>query len=413
MPLHIQISLTRLTYCLLHMSLAAVFALIVEAPAFGQTPSERPVASIITTAAPEVPSITLPAEIPGSDWRAAGSSRTLTAEQLSNHPDAGIYREYGLVGSQSRTYARTGARLNITVYRMRFPSGAYGLMTFRRAAMDAHRRQLQKGPYLVSLEISPPAAQIDSQTIQSVENLFDEVEPGVPPSLAGHLPERDRLAGTETFIVGPEALLRRTPFEALRESINFEGGTSIAAADYRNGGGKMSLLIVEYHTPQAATAGHKAMQEYVLGLAPEVQEKLILKRTGNYLVLAADFEDRASAQTIVDEVKYTFGVYWEGKKFLSIPLEFRPPDTVAIEEATQTAKVLLQTFYGIGILLVGAVICGVFAGWAVFYWRRQRRRRLGLDNAFSDAGESVRLNLDDYVLQSGEQQIKFLGKGDD
>lgn len=385
--------------------------MIVEAPAFGQGAGQRPVASLITTTAPEVPSITLPTEI-GSDWRATSASRNFTVEQLSNHPDAGIYSEYGLVGCQSRTYARTGARLDITAYRMKFPSGAYGLMTFRRAAMEDHRREFQKGPYLISLELSPHDKRVDAQTIQAVENLFNEVEPSAIPPLASHLPGRDRVAGSETFIVGPEALGRRAPFEALRGSVNFEGGTAIAAADYRNGSGSMSLLIVEYHTPQAATAGHKAMQEYILGLAPEIQEKLLLKRTGNYIVLAADFDDRASAQIIVDEVKYTFGVYWEGKKFLSIPLEFRPPDTVAIEEATQTAKVLLQTFYGIGILLVGAVICGVFAGWAVFYWRRQRRRRLGLDNAFSDAGESVRLNLDDYVLQSGEQQIKLLGKGD-
>lgn len=414
MPDHNHITVFRVTFRLVSLSLLAAALLLTGVP----TPSQgRDVESVkkpptVATAPPEAPSVDLPAAIPGTTWRALGVARTATIEQMSDHPDAGLYGEYGLKRRQSRTYAQKNARLTIETDEMHYPSGAYGLQTFRRHSTQDHHQYVQRGRYLVSLTISPTDAPIDAETVQAIGNLFNAVEPGELPTLTGHLPERDRIAGTETYIVGPKALGRREPFEALRGVVNFDGGADIAAAEYNNGSGRMSLLIVEHHTPQTATDGHQAIQAYVGGLSSDEQAKQILKRVGNYIVLATNVTDRASAQTIVDEVKYTFGVYWEGRKFTSIPLQYRPPDPYALEEATETAKVLLQTFYGIGVLIVAAIICGIFAGWAVFFWRRQKRRRLGLDNSFSDAGETVRLNLDDYVLQSGEQQIKLLGKGD-
>ncbi|MEP7269891.1 MAG: hypothetical protein ABI882_00210, partial [Acidobacteriota bacterium] len=98
--------------------------------------------------------------------------------------------------------------------------------------------------------------------------------------------------------------------------------------------------------------------------------------------------------------------------FTSIPFQYRPPDPAAIEEMRDTATVLLRTFYGIGLMIVASIILGVFAGWTVFYWRKQKRRRLGKDDYFSDAGDTIRLNLDDYIFQPNKQPIKLLGKGD-
>jgi hypothetical protein len=144
----------------------------------------------------------------------------------------------------------------------------------------------------------------------------------------------------------------------------------------------------------------------------EEKGRRILKRVGNYIVEAIVDGDSSLAAAIVNQVKYEQTVYWEGKKFSDIPLAYRPPDQYAMEEMSETATVLIQTFYAIGFMLASSVVLGVFAGWAVFYWRRQRRRRLGMDNLFSDAGETVRLNLDEFLFQPKEPPIKLLGKGD-
>jgi hypothetical protein len=49
-------------------------------------------------------------------------------------------------------------------------------------------------------------------------------------------------------------------------------------------------------------------------------------------------------------------------------------------------------------VLLSALLAGFAAGLSLFQWKRYRRRKLGLDNVFSDAGGSLRLNLDDYLL---------------
>jgi hypothetical protein len=378
--------------------------------AFGQGAGEQLV-KIAPQAPTKTSSIQLPAALPG-DWRATGATRLLTATGLPVNPDSDLYREFGLERLQTRIYANGRRKLTVEVFEMHYPSGAYGLSTFDRASTSSPRREFQRGRYLVRMSVGETGASLDDQTATGVESLFATVEQGDLSPLPRHLPVQDRVPASEKYLVGPVGLSRLQYFNEWREKVNFDGGTEIAAADYKNGSGQMSLVVIEFHTPQAATAGYEAMNSVLAGLTPDQQAGRILKRTGNYVVAAINVTDRAAAQAIVDQVKYTAVVYWEGRKFTSIPLEFRPPDPAAIEEASETARVILRAFYGIGTLLVGAIIAGIFSGWAVFYWRRYRRRKMGLDDAFSDAGETVRLNLDGYVLQPGDPQIKLLGKGD-
>ena len=53
-------------------------------------------------------------------------------------------------------------------------------------------------------------------------------------------------------------------------------------------------------------------------------------------------------------------------------------------------------------MITGAIIIGFITGGSFFYWKRYRRRKLGVDDIFSDAGGTVRLNLDDYLLSPGD-----------
>src|SRR5262249_15805875 len=130
-----------------------------------------------------------------------------------------------------------------------------------------------------------------------------------------------------------------------------------------------------------------------------------------YVIEAVNIEDIAAAKNIISQIKYTPRIYWEGRKPSDIPLEFRPADPAAIEEAFQTANVVIRTFYWIGVMLTSAIVLGIVAGGSFFYWKRYRRRKRGLDNLFCDAGGTIRLNLDDYLLASSDQPVKKIGKG--
>jgi hypothetical protein len=338
-----------------------------------------------------------------------GEEVMLAPEQYADARNARIAIEYGLQRVARRVYSNQRARATAEVLAMRFPSGAFGYWAFNRSSLAPGMRETQFGRYLVRLTSDHP--DIESEMGATLRDHF-AAQTSEPPILLTNLPAADRIPATERYLVGPEALSQLPGLDYLAPLVDFAGGVEVASAEYRNGDGQMRLAIIEYHTPQLATAGHRRVLDYFSSLPEEEKAKRIVKRIGNYVVAVSEIRNAAAADSIVGKIKYSARVYWEGGKFTSIPIQFRPPDPAALEEMRETAKVLLQTFYGIGMLLAGAILLGIFAGWAVFYYRRQRRRRLGIEDAFSDAGGTVRLNLDDYLLQPADTSVKLLGKGD-
>jgi hypothetical protein len=385
---------------------------LTSTPLFAAEPVPSSAPSVSRTA---IQPIELPRELGISGWKARNESRILTSEQFAVVQGGEVFLEYGLQRVVTRTYQHGNEAMTIEVFETRFPTGAYGLLTFNRRNLPAYRRELQFGRYVVSLSMQDSKHRVSEECLSSVREIFASQGSADPPPLVTHLPKLDRIENSERYIVGAEALRRADGFSSFANFVDFAGGVEIAIADYRVGGGT-ALAIVEYHTPQAASFGYDSAYNEIKALPDAEKDKHVLKRTGNY-VIAANLTsgtpgDIGAVRALLDQVKYEMVVYWEGSKFSSIPIQFRPPDPAALEEFRETTKVLLRTFYGIGLLLLSAIVLGIFAGWAVFYWRRQRRRRMGTDEYFSDAGETVRLNLDDYLFQPNEQSIKLIGKGD-
>jgi len=172
----------------------------------------------------------------------------------------------------------------------------------------------------------------------------------------------------------------------------------------------MSLVIFEYHTPQLATDGYGKIQNYFESLSLQEKNLRLLRRIGNYIVFATNVQDRQSAEGIFSKIKYSPQISWEGKKITDLPIQLRPADPLAFEEASQTAQVIIRTFYWIGVMIFGAILIGFITGSLFFYWNRYRRRKLGTDNVFSDAGGTVRLNLDDYLLESKDYPTRSISK---
>jgi hypothetical protein len=294
---------------------------------------------------------------------------------------------------------------------MRYPSGAYGLYTFNRNSLSPDRREFHLSNYLISIDSKLNEKELDSAFAEILRKKIDTQSRALP-ILPSHLPDENKIAGTEKYLVGPAALANLKGFGVLEEVIRFDGGVEIATADYQNGDGSMSLMIVEYHTPQTASDGLKAFTKYIDSL-PEIDKgSRVVKRVGNYLVYAINIKDSAGAKNLIGKIKYEYKVYWEGRKISDIPLEFRPPDPAAVEEANRTLLIMVRSFLWVGFLMSGSILMGLLAGGGYFFWRRYRRRKLGLDDLFSDAGGTISLNLDDYLLQPGQTTpLKQLGDG--
>ncbi|MFN0111209.1 MAG: DUF6599 family protein [Blastocatellia bacterium] len=333
----------------------------------------------------------------GEAFRLVGKVRTLSAEQCAALPDADVYKEFWLEALISGHYSDGKNSLAVEVFQLQFDSGAYGLFTFNRNKADNTRHIFFTARYFVSLSSETLKAVSIEPIVQSLKELLNSSNGELSP-LPSHLPQENKIADTEKYLVGPAALAKVESFSSLKDTLNFSGGTEVAIADYQNGSGKLSVVIVEYHTPQLATDGLAQFQNYFGQLPEPERNQRILKRVGNYVVATTAAQDLASAEKLVSQIKYTQVVYWEARKITDIPIAFRPPDPLAVAEATQTASVLVRTFYWIGVMLFGAIVMGVVSGGIFFYWNRYRRRKLGLDDVFSDAGGTVRLNLEEYIL---------------
>ena len=220
-------------------------------------------------------------------------------------------------------------------------------------------------------------------------------EEGELPSLSLSLPKERKLNGTDRYVVGPIILGRIKEFAGLKDAVNFAGGTQAVIANYRNGNGQMSLAIFEFHTPQLATDSYTQIKKYFDGLLPSERSSRLLKRIGNYIVIAANVQDILDAEALISQIKYSPKIYWEGKKITNIPIQFRPPDPVVIEEASQTANIIIRTFYWIGMMISGAIVVGFIVGSSLFYWNRYQQHKPSADGVFSAVDEIVRLKVDD------------------
>ncbi len=350
------------------------------------------------------------------EFQAVGPGRTLNHEEWIALVDSDVYAEYGLRTLTNRIYSDGKRKVSVEVFETEYGPGAYGLYTFHRRSLPANRQEFYHGQYLVSIAHGKDEQPINSSDkplstlIEALKNSLTGVS-GQFPVLPSHLPAQNRVADSETYLLGPAALSRIKQFSDFKDAVNFTGGTEVIVADYQNGNGLMNLIIVEYHTPQLASDGRKRAESYLNALPRQEREKRILRRIGNYIFQAVNVQDLAGAQKIVSQIKYNPKVYWEGRKLSDIPLQFRPPDPVALAEAKRTVFFIVRSFYWVVILLTGTLLMGVITGSAYFYWKRYRRRKLGLDDLFSDIGETVRLNLDDYLLQPDDPPVKQIGSG--
>ena len=210
-------------------------------PAIGQTKTEDNVPSRSTNATP-TNQPQLPDKL-GSNWRALEAQRRLNAEQCQVLPDGDVYAEYDLQSLTTRFYTNGKTKIAVELFQTRFPSEAYGLFTFIRH----NRNNKHQGFYVGNLVITASGESEGTLVEESVIKTLREsivVEEGELPSLPFNLPEQGKIAGTERYVIGPLALAKTREFSDLKDAINFIGGTHAVIADYHNGNGQMTLMIV-------------------------------------------------------------------------------------------------------------------------------------------------------------------------
>ncbi len=400
------------------LSLAAIACLI--ASPFSISAQQPPAASsgqqvvAVTTERPLAE--LLPDKLTGV--KATSEVKQYNADNLAElvGDEATFYREYYVTRAASRQYGV----FRVDVFETSHPFGAFGLATFYgfpyHPPMQASMNWTYGGRYFVrviptdgrsyssSSLSAKPIDFIPEKLIGAVSRKLPEVKPGQQPVLMRSLPEASLVAAYTHYYLGPESLNVAVP--GTRDLYAFNGDAEAVVAEYEinkpaanaktaNAAAKpdskqataappapMKLVIVEYHTPQFAYDAINRANDYLNSLPEAEQQRVIIKREGNYIVQAVNFDDRDAAQAIVDAVQYPYGVQWLHHPSIPSPDPFR---------GQKAAQMLLSTFGLLGLLIGSVILCGSIFGTTMFLKRRKR-----MQEVFSDAGDMLRLDIDSF-----------------
>lgn len=340
------------------------------------------------------------------EFRAAGPTstveRTVSAVSLASFP---------VTQALTRSYlSAENERLSVTLIEARTETAAYALLT--ALAEEARRAETLAGsaavgtwsyvgPNRVIFFKGNTVALVEGRSPIAPEKLLalagalaeplDRGEGDIPP-LVRHLPEWETAQNRAVFAVTLEGLQAAAGNRPALDAVSFAGGTEAVTAPY----GAARLVIVEYTTPQFAAENDRRITGHLQDLK-NAGEPLpsLYRRVGNYAVFVFDAPNEAFARRLVDSISYEQVVRWLGHN---------PRAWERLERAynRMTAGIVVSTLKATGVALLFCLGLGAIVGGAVFSRRRMRAARF---RNYTDAGDMIRLNIDELTTQNDPSRL--------
>jgi hypothetical protein len=148
------------------------------------------------------------------DW----SSKTPTGTTIvSIFGPSSVLQEYGFASGEQATYSRGSENMAVTLYRMKDPSGAYGMYSYLRSPDMSH---LNEGNHSVLspehavlltgnliLDVTGKNLERYGPNLDSLTAMVSrKAEQGPLPTLTEHLPVKGFIDRSDKYILGPVAL---------------------------------------------------------------------------------------------------------------------------------------------------------------------------------------------------------------
>jgi len=318
--------------------------------------------------------------------------------------------DFGVISDASRLYSNeVGERFTVEVVRTENDASAYALLT-RLAVGDEETKTgvmgiaaivplthivFCKGNTLVEIE-SNQSLVVAHERLVAISRGFAETLPSGDddiPVLVEHLPNWQSAAGRASYAVTLNGLKTALKNQPILDTLDFEGGTEAVSANY----GQSQLVIVEFTTPQISIDNDQRILAKIQELKNQGQSApSAYRRVGNYSVFVFNASDEKTANELIDQVKYQQVVQWLGEDphlYEKLQRYF----------ANTSAGVLLAVMESSGLSLLVCLGLGALLGGLLF-----RHRRAQQSASYSDAGGTVRLNLDELT---GTDSQKLLDSG--
>jgi hypothetical protein len=284
----------------------------------------------------------------------------IVSQTASSAPND-VLAEYGFVAGEQCEYTRGAEKLGVQVYRMKDPSGAYGLFSYMRGADLPHasisehsavgplRALALDGNLLLDVRGSDLLRR-EKDLKALVAAVKPHAEEGPLPSLPDEMPTKGMVERSDHYVLGPVTLNQFVPVSS-GDWLGFSQGAEAESARYRTEGHEVTLLLADFPTPQTAAKKLVELQKnfHVNAVNPDPNSSpLFAKRSMTLLAVVYGARTQAEADALLKLVESDAEITWNEPTF-----QFKEPPISAM---------IVGTIIGTGVICMFAVISGIAFG---------------------------------------------------
>jgi hypothetical protein len=335
--------------------------------------------------------------------------------------------DFNVIARFHRIYKRVdGLLFSVVIYRASSEDSAYSLFSMHKGVLDwskcdvgtacsiaGAKMQFVRGSSMVYISLDDPRSErkvgekypLPDGAIESIAKLIvDNLDAGEGdiPALVKHLPEWEKRQNKISYVLTHNALRYASSVKdssyinivrPIIDSAPFESESEAVVGFYERQG---TMVVIEYGTPQMATDADQRITQKINELKSQNQPvPTAYKRVGNYSVFVFDAPDEATANNLINQVEYGKTVQW----LSGDPYEYDRANRRYLMTAGNIIITVLKTS---GLALLVCFVIGGGFGYFVFV---RRRRQQAIQDAFTDAGGMMRLNLDEMTPQTDPSRL--------
>ena len=293
-------------------------------------------------------------------WASPGVSRYTPGVTPAGKTAGAIAKEYDFVSGEHGFYSHNGDMLDVTLYRMKDPSGAYGEYSYLRtsdmpradltehSSMSNGRALALVGNFVVDILASNlPKLTPDLKTLVGI--ISKSAGTGPLPWIGGRLPTEGMIQRSDHYILGPVALNEFFPLGA-DDWLGFSHGAEAETAQYQVNGKTVTLLLADFPTPQIAQdeLSRLGSKYSVNGSNSGGGAPLFAKRTVTMLEVVYGAATQAEAAPLLSQIESGTQVTWSEPTF-----QFKEP---SIE------MMIVGSIIGTGIICGFTLVAGLAFG---------------------------------------------------
>lgn len=286
-------------------------------------------------------------------WTQSGNAAVLGNAEQADSAYPGVLNEYGFTDAETATFTRADGRtLTIKAARFKDATGASGAFTFYRQpemntekigtkAASANERVLFfRDNVLVEAKFDRLTAMSAAELRELAAALPEVKGPASQlPSLWAYLPKEHAQENTAKYLLGPQALAAlRLPLSI--DAVGFNFDPEILTETYSTSDGPLTMILVQYPTPQIATERLKVFQSSAASLP--------MRRTGPIIIVESGATGNSEAKDLLNAVNYEAEITWN--------------EATSVAKKDNVGNLLVAVFGLIGILLLIGLVFGVFLG---------------------------------------------------